>query len=90
MSETLSVTEAVRHFTDYVNRVSYRRESFVLIRGGKPVAELRPLPVGRRLGDLPGLLSSAPHIDDVEAFAKDLDAAREELGHEEWADPWGS
>lgn len=38
MPETLTVTEVVRHFADYVNRVVYRRESFVLVRGNKPVA----------------------------------------------------
>lgn len=46
MGQTLSVTEAARHFAEYINRVAYRGESFVLVRGNKPVAELRPLPMG--------------------------------------------
>jgi hypothetical protein len=90
MSETLTVTEVVRHFTDYVNRVAYRRESFVLLRGSKPVAELRPLPTGKRLGDLPGFLASLPRLDDAAEFAADLDAAREELPRGELVDPWQS
>jgi len=49
MSEMLTVTEVVRHFAEYLNRVAYRRESFVLIRGNKAIAELRPLPTGKRL-----------------------------------------
>ena len=50
MAQTLSVTEAPRHFAEYINRVVYRGESFVLVRGNTPIAELRPLPAGRRLG----------------------------------------
>ena len=50
---TLSVTEMVRGFSDYVNRVMYRRERFILFKGSKPVAELRPVAYGhaaRRTG----------------------------------------
>jgi antitoxin (DNA-binding transcriptional repressor) of toxin-antitoxin stability system len=90
MGEALTVTEVVRHFAEYVNRVAYRRESFILLRGSKPVAELRPLPAGKRLGDLPGLLASLPRLDDAAEFAADLDAAREELSHGELVDPWRS
>lgn len=35
---TLTLTEAVRHFSDYVSRVACRHESFVLCKGKKPVA----------------------------------------------------
>ena len=90
MSHALSVTEVARHFADYINRVSYRRESFVLVRGRKPVAELRPLPSGSRLGDLPDLIASLPHLDDDGAFARDLESAREELARAELASPWPS
>lgn len=90
MSETLSVTEVVRNFAEYVNRVAYRRESFVLVRGNKAVAEIRPLPSGRLVGELPGLVSSLPRLDDADEFAADLDAARDELRHLEVLDPWQS
>ena len=90
MPETLTVTEVARHFADYVNRVAYRHESIVLVRGSKPVAELRPLPAGKRLGELPGLLKSLPRLDDGGAFAADLKAARDELARGEQADPWQS
>ena len=39
MYKTRSVTEVARHFADYINRVVYRGERFVLMRGNKPVAE---------------------------------------------------
>lgn len=92
MPETLTVTEVVRHFTEYVNRVVYRRESFVLTRGNKPIAELRPVPSGRRLAELPGLIASLPRLSATEAdeFAADLDAARDELAGMEVRDQWES
>jgi antitoxin (DNA-binding transcriptional repressor) of toxin-antitoxin stability system len=92
MSQTLSVTEAARHFAEYINRVAYRGECFVLVRGNKPIAELRPLPVGKRLAELPALLASLPHLSETEAagFAADLTAAREALARAEVHDPWQS
>ena len=90
--QALTVTEVARHFSDYVNRVTYRNESFVLLKGKKAVAELRPLPQGRRLGDLPSILQAAPRLSDSEAkaFACDLDEARASLGSIEERDPWAS
>ena len=92
MAHTLSVTEMARHFAEYINRVAYRGESFVLVRGNKPMAELRPLPVGKRLAELPSLLASLPHLSSAEAtqFADDLTAAREALARAEVRNPWES
>lgn len=90
--ETRSVTEIARHFADYINRVVYRGERFVLVRGNKPVAELGPLPAGKRLGELPELLRSLPRLSEDEAaeFADDLAAARSVLSSVEVRDPWES
>ena len=81
MAQTLSVTEAVRHFAKYISRVAYRGERFVLVRRNKPMAELRQLPTGKRLAELPTLLASLPRLSTAEAtqFADDLAAARETL-----------
>ena len=86
----VTVTQVARNFAEYVNRVAYRRESFTLVRGKKPLAELRPLPIGARLSELPGLLASLPRLTEAEAveFAADLDASRAELG--EARDAWQS
>jgi antitoxin (DNA-binding transcriptional repressor) of toxin-antitoxin stability system len=86
----VTVTQVARHFAEYVNRVAYRRESFTLLRGKKPLAELRPLPAGARLSELPGLLASLPRLTAAEAgeFADDLAAAQGELG--EARDAWQS
>jgi antitoxin (DNA-binding transcriptional repressor) of toxin-antitoxin stability system len=92
MSQTLTVTEVARHFAEYINRVAYRGECFILVRGNKPIAELRPLPAGKRLAELPALCASLPHLSpiDVAQFAVDLTAAREALGRVEVHDPWRS
>jgi len=86
----VTVTQVARNFAEYVNRVAYRRESFTLLRGNKPLAELRPLPTGARLSELPGLVASLPRLTEDEAgdLAADLDAARDELG--EMQDVWQS
>ncbi len=92
MTQTLSVTEVARHFAEYINRVAYRGECFILVRGNKPMAELRPLPAGKRLAELPALLASLPHLSPTEAtqLADDLTAARAELARAEVHDPWRS
>jgi len=88
----VTVTQVARHFADYVNRVAYRRESFTLVRGKKPLAELRPLPVGKRLSELPALFASLPRLTPSEAadFAGDLSTAQAELAHAEVRDAWQS
>lgn len=91
-THSLSVTEIVRGFSDYVNRVAYRRERFILLRGRKPVAELRPLPTGRTLGELAELLQALPALSDAEAadFAADMEQARARLPQPKAGDLWPS
>ncbi len=90
MGETISVTTIVRHFADYVNRVVYRHEYFVLLRGKKAVAELRPIPRGRRLGELMELLNSLPHLskEEVESLSKEMAETRTSLSKRKLRDPW--
>lgn len=88
----VTVTELARRFAEYVNRVAYRRESFTLVRGKRPLAELRPLPVGVRVSELPALIASLPRLSEAEAaaFAADLAAADEELASAGLRDAWPS
>ena len=91
-TNTLSVTEMVRGFSDYVNRVAYRRERFILLKGRKPVAELRPLPAGCLLGELEDVLRSLPGLsaDEAADFATDMADARADLRRAQPEDPWQS
>ena len=92
MKPSISVTDAQRNFADYINRVVYRGEHFLLVRGGKPVAELSPVPSGLRLTELPALLDSLPRLgeEEAEAFGHDLEQSRSELAGVQLRDPWGS
>ncbi len=93
MKITASVTDVLRNFSDYINRVAYRGDRFVLTRGGKDVAELTPVaPAGSRLADLPEVLRSLPRLgdDDAAQFADDLERIRNEANRELPKDPWDS
>ena len=84
-----TITEVSRHFSDFINRVSYRGENFTLMKGKKPVAELRPIPRGRTLADLEKLFSELPSLDDdSEAFSSDLEEIRQMGNTGELEDPW--
>ena len=89
---TLNVTEMVRNFSEYINRISYKHERFILLKGKKPVAELKPLPSGRKMGEIPGLLACLPTLTESEAedFSADITRARTSLGKEGLKDPWDS
>jgi antitoxin (DNA-binding transcriptional repressor) of toxin-antitoxin stability system len=41
---SISVTEASRNFSDCVNRARYQGTSFILQKGGVPVAHMMPVP----------------------------------------------
>lgn len=92
MKNRPSVTDVARNFADYINRVAYRGERFVLMKGRKPVAELRPVPAGRTVGDLIDLLASLPPLtaDEAASFAKDIEDVRSITPPAELRDPWES
>jgi len=92
MAVTVSATELGRNLADYLNRVTYRGESFVVQRGGRRIAELRPVPRGIKGSDFLSRYASLPRLgaDEAEALAQDLEAARAELNTVTQVDPWDS
>lgn len=76
----LNVTEVARNLSEILGRVRFKGERFVVLRGGKPVAELRPTAAApaARAADLPAILADLPRLDpgDAEQFARDLEAVR--------------
>jgi prevent-host-death family protein len=73
MKSEISATDAARRFSEVVNRVRYRNETFVVKRGGVPVCEIVPVRSTKdfRGSDLAELLRSLPHpgeeyLDTVE------------------------
>jgi antitoxin (DNA-binding transcriptional repressor) of toxin-antitoxin stability system len=82
MQRMITVTEASRGFADLINRARYRRESAVLMRGGKPVAKIVPVDAPAKTGgELASLWPALPHLDlvEAEALAHDLKGARDVL-----------
>lgn len=93
MKTSLTVTETARNFSDIINRVTYKGERFILLKGKRAVAEISPIKGGRPLSELPEILAKLPSLSakEAESFAKDL----EQLHHENRAtegvkDPWES
>jgi antitoxin (DNA-binding transcriptional repressor) of toxin-antitoxin stability system len=65
MKSRISATEAARSFSELMNRVRYRGESFIVERSGKPICEILPAQPARFSGtDLASLLRSMPHPDE--------------------------
>ncbi len=64
-SRRLSATEAARNFSELLNRVRYRGETFIIERGGEAVGELRPAAPSRFTGaDFVALMSCMPPVDE--------------------------
>jgi antitoxin (DNA-binding transcriptional repressor) of toxin-antitoxin stability system len=90
MAQPVSMTTFARQLAEYVNRVTYRGESFQIRRAGKPVAEIRPPRTGRPLAELGSVLDSLPRLGTAEAadFARDLEAQRVMPGATRIRNPW--
>jgi antitoxin (DNA-binding transcriptional repressor) of toxin-antitoxin stability system len=90
MATTLTVTEAARNFSDVVSRAFYRRETTVLLKGGKTVAKIVPVARGSVTGrTLAQRWADLPHMDasDAEAWAAEAEATKAQLStpHDPWA-----
>ena len=65
MKTRISATQTARRFSELMNRVRYRGESFVVERGGKPVCEILPAQPARFTGrELAATLRSLPKPDE--------------------------
>ena len=81
MKKIISVTEAARNFADCVNRARYQNVTFVLLKGGVPVARLEPekekICTGR---DLAAALAAVKlSVPEAERWHRDLRTARHHL-----------
>jgi prevent-host-death family protein len=77
MTKTIKATEAARAFSEIINSVKYKGESYTIIRGGKPVAAIVPIKTattGRTLKDLRTIMNALPKLGkDSEMFLKDVE-----------------
>lgn len=79
--KTMTVTEASRHFSEFISSVHYRGESAILLKGGKPVAKVIPAVRAKTGRDLAARWRNVPHlsVSEAEAFGRDIDNARRNL-----------
>lgn len=84
MPTRLTVTEAVKNFSEILGRVRFKGERFVLVKGGKPIAELRPTDAAATasLGELAAMLEALSHLEreDADQFALDLESGLKVIG----------
>jgi prevent-host-death family protein len=77
MGKTINATEAARAFSEIINSVKYKGESYTIIRGGKPAAVIVPVKAatpGRILKDLRAIINNLPKLGkDAESFLKDVE-----------------
>jgi antitoxin (DNA-binding transcriptional repressor) of toxin-antitoxin stability system len=75
------VTDAARNFADCVSRVRYQNVTFVLLKNGKPVAQLAP--VGGKVCTARDLAKALAKFDlspkEARAWNRDLRNARKVL-----------
>lgn len=82
----ISATEAAREFSELLNQVRYRGESFIITRNGEDVCQLGPVKKPFTLGELKKLLQQHPWDED---FAGDLEQVHQHQGTLP-EDPWKS
>ena len=80
--ERISVTQAVRQFSDLMNRVFYQGTIVELERGNKVIARISPVSPESplKVKDLNRFFHDLPSLDeDSEAFAEDLADIRKQI-----------
>lgn len=82
MKKIISVTEAARNFADCVSRAHYQNVTFVLLKGGSPVARIVPdaekVCSGGELASVISQVQLSP--EEARDWARDLKGARKTLG----------
>ncbi len=79
--DRISVTQAVRQFSDLLNKVYYQGISVELERANQVIAMITPVhkPVGLKVKDLNAFFADLPTLgEDASLFADDIDEIRKE------------
>ena len=78
MLKELTVTKAIRNFSDIIGRIRYRGESFLLTKRGTVVARIGPVDRGIKAKELVTLWKGIKHLtpESAEDFSKDLARSR--------------
>ncbi len=77
MEKRISATRAVRDFSEVLNTIKFKGVHYIIERGGKPVATMKPIEEKtdfKTLGELKALLKKLPKLDEeLDSFASDLE-----------------
>jgi len=87
-AKKITLSEASRNFSDYINRVAYRGERFILIKGNRAVAEISPIIAGRKLSELSQIFKDVPKLDPTDDFETDAKRIRKEQNKGDIKNPW--
>ena len=72
----IKATKAARTFSEIINSVKYKGESYTILRGGKPAAAIVPVSVmtqRRTLKELRTIINNLPKLGkDANKFLKDV------------------
>lgn len=90
MAARITATDAARKFSDLLNKVRYRGETFEVVRGGEVVARLVPAGSGQGEPTLRNLLQRLDALAPPDGeFASDLESIQlEQQAPSE--DPWAT
>ena len=85
MEKRITATQAVRDFSEILNKIKFKGDHYIIERSGKPVAQMEPVVEVnkiRTLKDLKFLLKKLPPLDEeLDAFAEDLEGVRNNQPH---------
>ena len=82
MEKRITATQAVRDFSEILNKIKFKGEHYIIVRSGKPVAQMEPVREAKKaktLKELKSLLKELPRLDEeLDAFAADLEGIRKD------------
>ena len=92
MEKSVTATEAVRDFSGLLNMIRFKGESYIIKRGGKPVAYMGPIREARTtktLKELKRVLKELPRMgNELDRFEKDLNEVRKAQPSIPERNPW--
>ena len=82
MEKHITATQAVREFSELLNKIKFKGDRYIIKRSGKPVAQMEPIREAKKakmLKELKSLLKELPRLDqELDAFAADLEGVRKD------------
>ena len=82
MEKRITATQAVRDFSELLNKIKFKGDRYIIERSGKPVAQMEPVREAKKtttLKELKSLLKELPRLDEeLDSFAADLQGIRKD------------